>query len=212
MQEYAVKTPSSNDDIFARPPRALALPARAVEEDDDLFTVHTRACATCGAEFQTCGKGKHCSGCLAQSSAPTGPARITCRVCEAKATVGIDHPALLCEACLEGLDATRDRVQAWLAAALASLDANQAAWDALAAASDRWPAIQAAIIAVAEKRATQAAFDATWAKRKAEGGELSKLLCAYEGYAEECDRLGAELARLQAAQAEINQAFLSEEL
>ena len=169
MQEYIVADPSSIDDIFARPPRALA-----------------------------------------RQDAKT--ARITCRMCGAQASVGLDHPALLCQNCIADLDATRDRHATYLSAALAALDANQAAWEAISSASDRWPAIQGALIAVAEKRAAQADLDRTWAKRKAEGGAVAALLTAYEGYAREADRIGEELARLDAAQREINAAFVAMEV
>ena len=126
-------------------------------------------------------------------------AHITCRVCDRPATVPLDHPALLCPGCLEDLDATRARVQAWLSAALAQLDANQAQWQATLVASPaqaRWDAVQGAMIGVAEKRVAQSTFDRTWAKRKTEGGTLAQLLGDYEAYARECDRLSAELARL----------------
>jgi type IV pilus biogenesis protein CpaD/CtpE len=138
--------------------------------------------------------------------------RITCRACDRSATVPLDHPALLCLLCLEDLDATRDRVSAWASAALSALDVTQAAWNATRAASpalSRWEAVQAALIGVAEKRVSQTTFDATWAKRKAEGGALAQLLEAYEAYARECDRLGAELARLGLAQDQINTAWLA---
>lgn len=186
-----------------------------VENKDDLFTVHTRNCATCGASFETCGKGKRCSRCLVGPGEADANARITCRVCDAKATVPTDHPALLCMNCLGDLDATRDRVAEWRGKALGTLDANQAAWDAIRFASpalDRWPAIQGALIAVVEKRATPQALAATWAKRKAEGGALAALLVAYEGYAETCDRISEELARLHQAQTEINTAYIATEI
>lgn len=201
------------EDLFAPPPRAAVVAPEP--EDDSLFTVHTRQCSTCGAEFQTCGKGRRCSSCLVGPGEAEKAARITCRVCSAQASVPLDHPALLCPPCLEDLDATRDRVAEWLEAALGALEANQARWEVTKAQSDafsRWPAIQGALIAVADKRTPQSALDATWRKRKAEGGALAQLLTAYEGYAEECDRIGAELARLDAAQREINQAFLATEL
>lgn len=142
-------------------------------------------------------------------------ARITCRVCEAKATVEVTHPALLCPNCLENLDATRDRLATWLSSALARLDANQAQWQADITASpagEKWPTIQAALIAVAEKRATQAQLDQTWQKRKAEGGALARLLKNYELYCSVCDQLSEELNKIYAAQREINTAFLAEEI
>jgi hypothetical protein len=145
----------------------------------------------------------------------TKSARITCRVCGTPATVPIDHPALLCAPCLGDLDGTRDRVAGWLEKALERLDANQAAWDVTrlaSAAQEAWEKVQHALIAVAEKRATPQALAAAWAKRKAEGGALAALLGAYEGYAETADRIGEELARLHAAQCEINAAFLATEL
>jgi len=138
--------------------------------------------------------------------------RITCRVCGLGANVPLDHPALLCPGCLEDLDATRQRVQAWLDAALAGLADTEAHWQASRAASpagDRWAAVQAALIGVAERKISQATLDQTWAKRKAEGGALAALLNAYEAYARECDRLSAELERLSVAQREINAAWLA---
>lgn len=113
---------------------------------------------------------------------------------------------------MEDLEATRTRVQTWLEAALAQLEENQALWNDTKAGSVHWPAIQAALIAVAEKRARQEDLDRTWAKRKAEGGALGRLLDAYEAYAHEADRLATELERLSRAQAEINTAFLATEI
>lgn len=141
--------------------------------------------------------------------------RITCRVCGIGATVPLDHPALLCPGCLEDLDKTRDRVHAWLNAALARLEQVQHVWDTERTASPahaRWEAVQAALIGVAEQRIPQATFDATWAKRRAEGGPLAQLLLAYEAYARECDRLGVEFERLHKAQTEINTAWLDQPL
>lgn len=117
--------------------------------------------------------------------------------------------------CLTDLDATRARVAEWLDKALGRLDANQAQWDAArlaSAAADRWDAIQGALIAVAEKRVTPAALNATWTKRKAEGGALAELLTAYESYAATADQLSEELQRLHVAQNEINTAYLEETL
>lgn len=193
-------------------------PAELEQATVDLFTDHTRTCIECGATFQTCGKGRRCSGCLVRrvgAPATENAARITCRVCDAKVTVTLDHPALLCPHCMEDLDGSRARVATWLEKALERLDRNKDVWDrtlANSAVADRWPAIQGALIAVAEKRATQAQLDATWAKRKAEGGPLARLLANYELYAAECDQLAEELNRIYAAQAEINTAFLNETL
>lgn len=142
-------------------------------------------------------------------------AHITCRVCGLPAIVAVDHPALLCVPCLEDLDATRTRVAAWLASALARLEQVQHVWETerdASPAAEKWPAIQAALIAVAEKRTRQEDLDRTWAKRKAEGGPLAALLAAYEAYATEADAIGEELAKLHAAQVEINHAWLSEEV
>lgn len=144
--------------------------------------------------------------------APAIQGRITCRVCGLGATVPLDHPALLCVPCLSDLDATRDRVQAWLSAALSALSANQAQWDTTKVQSEalgRWWKVQDALIGVAERRITKATLAATWAKRKAEGGPLAELLVAHERYALECDRLSTELARLHTAQVEINAAWLA---
>lgn len=181
----------------------------------DLFTVHTRQCEVCGASFQTCGKGRRCSACLVQTTEPIQPARITCRVCERSAQVPIDHPALLCLECMADLDGTRARVAGWVEKALERMAQVQHVWEVerdASPAAGKWPAIQGALIAVAEKRATQAQLAATWSKRKAEGGDLAALLLAYEAYARECDRLGLELQRLDRAQTEINTAYLAREL
>lgn len=162
-------------------------------EDDDIFARPPRA--------------------VARQQAKSG--HITCRVCGRPATVPLDHPALLCPLCLMDLDTTRARVAQWLESALARLDANDAQWRATLDASpaqDAWARVQGALIAVAEKRATQADLDRTWAKRKAEGGDLAKLLIAWEGYAQTADSIGAELAKLHLAQTEINTAWLSNEL
>jgi hypothetical protein len=70
-------------------------------------------------------------------------------------------------------------------------------------------AVEHALIGGAEKRIAQQVLDQTWAKRKAEGGALSQLLDAYDAYAREADRIGEELARLDAAQTEINAAWLA---
>lgn len=140
--------------------------------------------------------------------------RITCRVCGIGATVPLNHAALLCPGCLEDLDATRERVETWLTSALTQLEQTQALWDATRAASparDHWEAVEKALIGVAEKRIAHATFDQTWAKRKAEGGALARLLDAYDAYARECDRLGGELNRLDAAQTAINTAWLATE-
>jgi hypothetical protein len=149
------------------------------------------ACRDCRVVFEDLNGHKLCDQCLCdhingageleldndeidwETPRSTPQAHITCRVCDRPATVPLDHPALLCNDCLSPLDATRQRVADWLTSALRRLDENKAQWEADVAASpaaDRWPAIQGALIAVAERRATQAALDATWAKRKGEGG------------------------------------------
>lgn len=146
--------------------------------------------------------------------APTAvaTAHITCRVCERPATVPVDHPALLCDLCLEDLDKTQAHVADWLGATLKRLDQNKERWEQNLAASDaasRWPAIQGALIAVAEKRATQSQLDATWAKRKTEGGALAQLLAQYEVFAAECDQIALDLDRLHRAQSELNTAYFA---
>lgn len=140
------------------------------------------------------------------------PARITCRVCGAPAVVPPDHPALLCGHCLEDLDKTRRHVAECVAAALARLDATGEAWRAAvegSPAKGRWSKVQDAMIGVAEKRVDKATFEAQWAKRRAEGGDLAALLLAYEAHADECDQIAEELERLHLAQNEINAAWLN---
>lgn len=181
----------------------------------DLFTVYTRSCEVCNTSFQTCGRGKRCSACLVGPGVSSGDAHITCRVCDRPATVPLDHPALLCQGCLGDLEGTRERVAEWLAAALTALSANEQGWRATLAASPAqtaWERVQAAMIGVAEKRVEKATFDRTWQKRLAEGGALGALLEAYEVYAREADRLEVELARLSRAQAEINAAWLANDI
>lgn len=188
-------------------------------DTEDLFTAHTHTCVECGASYQTCNPrtGGRCSRCIVtRLGAPAATAaRITCRVCGAQASVPLDHPALLCALCLSDLDATRDRVAGWRTAALERLGQVQHVWEAernTSAALAQWGKVQAALIAVAEKRATQAQLDATWAKRKAEGGALAQLLLAYEAYARECDRIAEELERLHQAQTQINTAHIATEV
>lgn len=142
-------------------------------------------------------------------------ARITCRVCERAAQVPIDHPALLCPLCLEDLDKAHATVARCTDAVLSRLEAAQHTWNLTRDAStakDAWERVQTAMIAVSEGRATQAALDATWAKRKAEGGALASLLRAYEDYAAKTDQCGVELKRWHRAQAEINAAWLATDL
>lgn len=137
---------------------------------------------------------------------------ITCRACGLGANVPLDHVALLCRECVADLDATRTRHATQLSAALTALDANQQEWDterATSSVQNRWEAVQAALIGVAERRVEKVVFERTWQKRLAEGGDLAQLLLAYERYVLECDRLGAELSRLHAAQREINAAWLA---
>jgi hypothetical protein len=191
--------------------------ARLERATADLFTDHTHTCVACGASYRTCNPrtGGRCSRCLVGPGSAATDARITCRVCGAQATVPLDHPALLCALCLGNLDQTRARVATWLGSALDRLDANKAAWEAdlvASPAADKWPAIQGALIAVAEKRATQAQLDQTWTKRKAEGGALAQLLKNYEIYTAACDQLSEELNKIHAAQTEINAAFLATEV
>ncbi len=104
---------------------------------------------------------------------------------------------------------TYDDPQAFLAALKGTRQKRGRTTRAASPAVGRWEAVQAALIGVAEKRITQSVFDTTWAKRKAEGGALAQLLEAYDAYTRECDRLGAELARLDTAQTEINAAWLA---
>ena len=206
------------DDLFAV--KRIAEPEIIDPAIADLFTTHTHACIDCGQPYQTCNPSPRvgrCSRCIiTRIGAPAATdARITCRVCGAQATVGLDRPALLCPLCLSDIDATRARHAAQFQAALMALDANQAQWNARRLASPaqaRWEDVQAALIGVAEKRVAQRTFDATWTKRKAEPSALAQLLLAYEEYARECDRLSEELARLDAAQREINAAWLTTEV
>lgn len=152
-----------------------------IEEEDDLFSRPTRI----DARAQT--------------------ARITCRVCDARAEVPVLHPALLCPACLADLPATRARVQGWVDAALALLDSNATTW-ARCAADPLWQPVQRALEAVADGTMAHAQLDRTWATRTAEGGALATLLERYEGYVRECERLSVELTRLDGAMREIEQA------
>lgn len=141
--------------------------------------------------------------------------RITCRVCDRTEAVPAGHPALLCAYCLESLDITRAMVDGWLESALRRSDENESAWRAAldaSSAADRWPAVQRAFIALAERRVSQAEFDKSWQRGLDGGGAFAALLRAYEAYALVCDQIGAELARHQAAQDEINTAFLALEV
>lgn len=139
-------------------------------------------------------------------------ARITCRVCDTKAAVPVDHPALLCPLCLEDLDKTRARVQAWLAATLVRLDQAKAQWSATlerSPARPRWDGVATALAQVADKELDRSILESRWQATLNAGGPMAELLRAYEAYATETDRVGVELARLHKAQAEINTAWLA---
>lgn len=142
-------------------------------------------------------------------SAPATEARITCRVCEMTASVPLDHPALLCPLCLENLDKVRDLVCKGVDAVLARMDVAKTTWNARSAGHEGWGKVAAAMVRVADKEIPQSVFDAQWAKRKAEGGELGALLVAYEDYARIVDQCAAELQRWHRAQAEVNAAWLA---
>lgn len=151
---------------------------------------------------------------LFPEAAPEKPAEFThtrCYVCE-RGYVAVVAPARLCPLCLEDMDKTRQYVARCVDGVLARLEGAQAIWERQRDASpakDAWARVAAAMVAVAEKRATQAALDATWAKRKAEGGPLAELLSAYERYATDTDQCAAELQRWHRAQAEINTAWMA---
>lgn len=136
------------------------------------------------------------------------PTRITCRVCDKPATIPADHPALLCPLCLENLERTTAHVQTCAEHVIIKLDAIGAAWKAREKPAD-WAKVEAAMVAVAEKRMKRAVFHQAWQQRKAEGGALGATITAYEAYARECDALGAELDRWARAMDEINQAWLN---
>jgi len=194
MQTYRTDPPDTADGR-AIPPRTGAIPAAATitHDDDDLFARPPRSA-------------------LKPSQQLT---RITCRVCERTAMVPIGHPALLCHECMADLDMTRGYVARGTDAVLSRMDQALAEWREMldfSPAKDAWTKVEAAMIAVAEKRATQAALDATWAKRKAEGGALAELLIAYECYAATTDQCGVELNRWHRAQAEINAAWLATDI
>lgn len=137
-----------------------------------------------------------------------------CVVCDL-GYVAVQAPAKLCGLCLEDLDATRAHITHGIDAVLARLDKAKAAWAAALAASPAqtaWSRVEAAMIAVAEKRITQSALDATWAKRKSEGGPLATLLEAYERYAADTDQCGVELQHWHRAQVEVNAAWMANDL
>lgn len=141
--------------------------------------------------------------------------RITCAVClRPGVEVPVDHPAKLCTTCLGDLDAARAHVAIVTADTLAQLDQNRATWEATLArspAAARWEKVQAALNAVAERTMAESELARVWAKRKAEGGPLARLLVDYEAYAAMCDRLQARLGELGRAQEEINTAWLAME-
>lgn len=195
MQTYRTDPPETADGS-AIPPRIGAIPAAlpvTTSDDDDLFARPPRSALKPSQQL----------------------ARITCRVCDRAAQVPLDHPALLCLECLGDLDTARTYVVRCTDAVLGRLEAAQATWERTRDASparEAWAKVEAAMIAVAEKRATQAALDATWAKRKAEGGALAGLLRAHEDYAAATDQCGVELKRWHRAQAEINAAWMATDL
>jgi hypothetical protein len=141
-------------------------------------------------------------------------AHITCRACGLPAQVKPDWPALLCQHCLEDLPRTQAAIADRLSATLARLEWVKEVWQAERAASpalDRWTKVEAAIVAVVEKRVEAAQFARQWALRMSEGGALAELMRGYESYCRETDAIGEELKRLDAAQTELNQAWLNKE-
>ena len=172
--------------MAATPPKSIPRQVRAqielIPADDDLFPEPPAA-------------------------APDPFTRTRCYVCE-RGYVAVDAPARLCPLCLEALEATRTLVIGCIDAVLVRMDVARNAWDARCAGNEGWQRVAAAMARIGNG-VTQAQFDAQWAKRKAEGGELGALLSAYEAFAVVIDQAAAELQRWHRAQAEVNAAWMA---
>jgi hypothetical protein len=141
-------------------------------------------------------------------SAESRTARITCRVCDRQATVPLNHPALLCLECIADPEKTRKHVAVWLETTLLQLDQAKEMWEVKlkwSPAAPRWPAVADALAQVADKELDRAVLESRWQATLKQGGAMADLLRAYETYCRETDRLGAELARLERAQMELDQ-------
>jgi len=111
--------------------------------------------------------------------------RITCRACEAEEDVPLNHPALLCSACLIDLGATARRVADDYAEAMAAFFEAGREHDA-AARTNAWYAKTEA--ARGDMSVSPELFTRAWAAAKAGGGERAQLVAVRE-WMDECAEL-----------------------
>lgn len=131
--------------------------------------------------------------------APVATARITCRVCDAKAEQPISTASLLCPLCRENLGRTEQHIRQVLAAAeLAFINAYDRLRADVAHADEethrRYERVQEALGAAYEGTADPASVQRRYEAAKAKGDGLSALLRqkeAAEGIALEYQRLQA---------------------
>lgn len=123
---------------------------------------------------------------------PPATARITCRVCDRKATVPILSSGLLCPDCRADLDTTARHIAETLAAAEQRFVVAVEGWDADYAHADEQD--QARYHVVCEARAAGAAtFQAKYERALAKGDGLSALLRSKE----RCDAVADEVQRVR---------------
>lgn len=121
--------------------------------------------------------------------------RITCRACEAEEVVPLNHPALLCGACLADLPLAARRVAEAYAAAMETFFQASAAL-AEAAEGDEWFAKTERARAEIEP----AAFARAWEKARAAGGKKAALVALRDAMDEAAlDMRRAELRYIAAA-------------
>lgn len=130
--------------------------------------------------------------------APIALARITCRVCDAKAEQPIDTPGLLCGLCREDLGKTEQHIRRVLAAAeLAFINAYDLHQANVAHADERtrerYQKVLDALGAAHEGTADAGSVQRRYEAAKAKGDELSALLREKEG----AEEIALEYQRLQ---------------
>jgi hypothetical protein len=127
-----------------------------------------------------------------------------CLFCDMPMRESINHK--LCSNCLIDPIQTRIALGVQREGTLKQYDAAQDAWQSAKDEADtdtliRWSSAEVACIP------PEQAFARSWATRNTAQDALSALLRAYERYTQDTDRIGAELARLEAAREEIEAAL-----
>lgn len=133
---------------------------------------------------------------------------ITCRVCGLRSKVSLDNPALLCQPCRVDPIQTEAHVLHLRDTLRERFERESEQWDAALAsvgpaAYARWGDVVDALARVESGEVSQAAFDATWKRAKAAGGEFAGLLVARERFEQEAASINEGLERCQVSLGEI---------